>query len=424
VQNLRLPRLTHALLCAAALLATIPAQAIAQTDLRIVSGQAKQNGAVLEQIFGDFNAAQADAKVTLELDNKSDLDTTQKVLADIVAGTPPDAVRVTGAVLRSYVDAGRAQPLDACLASSPELSAQLDQGLLDNFKVDGKLYAMPWYTTLPALFINADAFKAAGLDPANPPKTWTELEAAAAKLSDKANNKYGVLMYMPNSYMFEGQLVSAGGAMVGADGKSAVASPESVSVMEFMHGLVEKGYMPAVAPSGFWGEFGPMFQSGDVAMLLISSSSYKSLAGNLSFPLAMAPMPIKDGGNPTAMASGNGFVMLATDPARQDATCKALLSLVTPQNVARTVEATASSPHNLEAAKTPALLGDFYRDNPALLAVNNQKSQAWYSLPGNGNNEFQKMFGDIQYEILTGTTTAKDGLDRLASGMNDLLSAN
>ncbi|MDE1994015.1 MAG: extracellular solute-binding protein [Rhizobiaceae bacterium] len=416
-------RFTTATAIATISLALFAAFPGAADELRFVSGQEKQNGAVLKQIFDTYNGTKPASTVNLELDNKSDLDTTQKVMADIVAGTTPDAVRITGAVLRPYVDSGRAQPLDDCLASAPELAAQLDKGLVDDFRINGKLYAMPWYVTLPALFINADAFRAAGLDPANPPKTWSELKAAAAKLSDKANDKFGVLMYMPNTYMFEGQLASDGGAMVGADGKSGVGGPAAVDVMSYMRGLVEKGYMPAVSPGTFWGESGRMFQAGEVAMMLTSSSSYTSLVSKAPFKVALAPMPVKDGGQAVTMASANGFVMLATDPARQQATCKALLSLISPQSVALTVKATASSPLNVTAAAKPELLGDFYSQNPELKVINTQKSQNWYTLPGKANNEFQSNFGDVQYEILTGATSAADGMKRLAGIMNDLNSA-
>jgi len=416
-------RLISATAIATISLALLPAFSAAAGELRFVSGQEKQNGAVLKQIFEAYNGTKPSSPVKLELDNKSDLDTTQKVLADIVAGTTPDAVRVTGAVLRPYVDSGRAQPLDDCLASAPDLAAQLDKGLLDDFRVNGKLYAMPWYVTLPALFINTDAFKAAGLDPARPPRNWTELEAAAAKLSDKANNKFGVLTYMPNTYMFEGQLASTGGAMIGADGKSGVGGAAGVEVMGYMRGLVEKGYMPAVSPGTFWGEAGRMFQAGEVAMLLSSSSGYTSLVSKASFKVALAPMPAKDGAAPVTMASGNGFVMLATDPARKEATCKALLSLVTPESVALTVKATASSPINTTAVAKPELLGDFYRQNPDLKVINTQRSQNWYTLPGKANNEFQSNFGDIQYEILTGATSAQDGMKRLTGIMDDLTGA-
>jgi len=396
------------------LLIALPATA---AELRFVSGQEKQNGAVLKQIFETYNGTKPASTVHLELDNKSDLDTTQKVLADIIAGTTPDAVRVTGAVLRPYVDSGRAQPLDECLASAPEVAAQLDKGLVDNFRINGKLYAMPWYVTLPALFINADAFRAAGLDPANPPKNWSELEAAAAKLSDKANNKFGVLMYMPNTYMFEGQLASAGGAMVEPDGRSGVGGPAGVEVMNYQRKLVEEGYMPAVSPGTFWGEAGRMFQAGEVAMLLSSSSGYTGIVSKAPFKVAL---PAKDGAQAMTMASGNGFVMLATDPARQDATCKALLSLVAPQSVTMTVKATASSPINITTTAKPELLGEFYGQNPELKVINTQKSQNWYTLPGKANNEFQANFGDIQYEILTGATSADAGMKRLAGIMNDL----
>ncbi|MGR9439957.1 extracellular solute-binding protein (plasmid) [Rhizobium leguminosarum] len=407
--------------CAVALAA--PATTLAQTEVRIVSGQASQNGNVLKDIFNGFAEKNSDVKVNFELDNRSDLDTTQKVLADIVAGTEPDAVRITGAVLRAYVDSGRAQPLDSCLSSAPELAAQLDSGLLKGFKVNGKLYAMPWYTTLPALFINDDAFKAAGLDPSRPPQTWSEVEAAAAKLSDKSANKFGVLMYMPNDYLFEAQLRSAGGQIVDAGGKPAVSSPESVAVMQFMRGLVEKGYMPAIAPSSFWGQFAALFQSGDVGMLLISSSSFPALTGKVNFHVSLAPMPIKDGGARVVTASSNGFVMLATDPEKQAATCKALLSLITPENVAKTVMATASSPHNRAAAEKADLLGDYYAKNPTLASINTQPSVGWYSLPGKSNSEFQTAFGDIQYEILTGSVTASEGLQKLATTMAGLLSS-
>jgi ABC-type glycerol-3-phosphate transport system substrate-binding protein len=417
-------RVVQAAALACALALPFPGHVLAQTEIRIVSGQAKQNGSVLKEIFDGFNRSNNDVKVDFELDNRSDLDTTQKVLADIVSGTAPDAVRVTGAVLRAYVDSGRAQPLDGCLASSPELAGQLDKGLLEGFKVGGKLYAMPWYTTLPALFINKAAFTAAGLDPANPPQTWSELEAAAAKLSDSAKNKFGVLLYMPNDYLFEAQLRSAGGLIADEQGKPMIDSVQGEEVMTYMRGLVEKGYMPAIAPGSFWGQFAAMFQSGDVAMILTSSSSFPQLAGNVKFDVSLAPMPIKDGGKRVVTASSNGFVMLATDPARQAATCKALLSLIAPENVAKTVKATASSPHNRVAAERADLLGDYYRRNPTLSAIDAQPSVSWYSLPGKSNTEFQTAFGDVQFEILTGAVSAKEGLQKLAARMSDLLSSN
>lgn len=47
---------------------------------------------------------------------------------------------------------------------------------------DGKMLSMPFNSSTPVLYYNVEMFKKAGLDPAKPPKTWPEVEAAAKKL--------------------------------------------------------------------------------------------------------------------------------------------------------------------------------------------------------------------------------------------------
>ena len=55
----------------------------------------------------------------------------------------------------------------------------------------GRILAVPRDANTLALCYNADMFRAKGLDPANPPKTWSELVADAAKLKDPAKNVFG-----------------------------------------------------------------------------------------------------------------------------------------------------------------------------------------------------------------------------------------
>lgn len=49
---------------------------------------------------------------------------------------------------------------------------------------DGKLVSMPFNSSTAVLYYNKDAFKKAGLDPENPPKTWNDVAAAAKKVRD------------------------------------------------------------------------------------------------------------------------------------------------------------------------------------------------------------------------------------------------
>lgn len=414
-------KLSLSLLSSAALLSGA-LSASAETSIRIVSGQEKQNGEIIREILSAYDAADAEVSVNLDMDNKTDVETTQQVLADIISGTAPDAVRVTGSVLATYINSGRAQPLDDCLAGQPDLVAQLDTGLLDNFRgADGKLYAMPFYTTLPALYINATAFREAGLDPANPPATWSALREAASKLTDAEAGKFGVLMYMPNTYLFEAQMESAGGAWTDDAGEVTVDNPATAETFAFLRGLVEDGTMPAIAPSAFWSEFAALFRSGDLGMMLFSASTYPGLIGGLEFETTLAPMPIKDGGAMVANASANGFVMLTEEPEKQQAVCAALSAFLTPGNVTKVVKATATVPHNTVAVSDPALLGDYYAEHPEFAAVNAQPSGPWFALPGRANTEFQAEFGDLQFRVLSGELSPEEGAAALAKQVETLL---
>ncbi len=53
-----------------------------------------------------------------------------------------------------------------------------------SFGEPGKIVALPVALDTPVLFINQDQFRKAGLDPATPPKTWLDVQTAAAKLYD------------------------------------------------------------------------------------------------------------------------------------------------------------------------------------------------------------------------------------------------
>ena len=47
---------------------------------------------------------------------------------------------------------------------------------------NGQMLSFPFNSSTTVFYINKDAFKAAGLDPAKPPTTWPEVALAAAKL--------------------------------------------------------------------------------------------------------------------------------------------------------------------------------------------------------------------------------------------------
>lgn len=66
---------------------------------------------------------------------------------------------------------------------------------------DNKMFSLPWNASTGILFYNKDAFKAAGLDPNIPPKTWEEIERAGLLLT-QAGYK-GFVTAWPAAYHLE-----------------------------------------------------------------------------------------------------------------------------------------------------------------------------------------------------------------------------
>lgn len=60
-----------------------------------------------------------------------------------------------------------------------KLAPELRDGLVD---AKGQLFALPVAFSTPVLYINKEAFRKAGLNPENPPRTWDETQDAAGKL--------------------------------------------------------------------------------------------------------------------------------------------------------------------------------------------------------------------------------------------------
>jgi sn-glycerol 3-phosphate transport system substrate-binding protein len=119
--------------------------------------------------------------------------------------------------------------------------------------VDGKQWSMPFNTSNPMLYYNKDMFRAAGLDPERPPRTWAEFEEAAAKLTQKdADGKVTVpgATFAIYGWFFEQLLAVSGGYYAdNENGRAAPAtkatfnSPEGVAVLEWWKRMYDAGTM-------------------------------------------------------------------------------------------------------------------------------------------------------------------------------------
>ncbi|MCC6603723.1 MAG: extracellular solute-binding protein [Anaerolineae bacterium] len=100
------------------------------------------------------------------------------------SGEPPDIFQSWGGgVLWAYAEAGLLRDI------SPQLEGEwrdsiAAQSALELFGRDGAYYGVPWQWGAVGIYYNKDLFEQAGLDPENPPATWSEFLAAVQTLKD------------------------------------------------------------------------------------------------------------------------------------------------------------------------------------------------------------------------------------------------
>jgi multiple sugar transport system substrate-binding protein len=119
-----------------------------------------------------------------------------KISADAAGGTLPDVVNVSPDLVAPLAKAGLALDLDK--AAGQYKKEYLD-GAWASHQVPGLggTYAFPWYLNTGPLFYNKSLFQKAGLDPAEPPKTYDELFADALQMADRSGGKVATLANVP-----------------------------------------------------------------------------------------------------------------------------------------------------------------------------------------------------------------------------------
>lgn len=142
--------------------------------------------------------------------------------------------------------------------------------------VDGKLYAVPFYTESSFTLYRKDLFEAAGLTMPDQP-TYDEIKEFAAKLTDKANQQYGICLRgkpgWGENMAFIGTMVNTyGGRWFDMDWKPQINSdPWKAAITDYVALLGEHG-PPGATANGF-NENQSLFATGRCAMWIDATSA-------------------------------------------------------------------------------------------------------------------------------------------------------
>jgi multiple sugar transport system substrate-binding protein len=179
---------------------------------------------------------------------------------------------------------------------------------------NGDQCALPLLSDAYGLYYNKDAFKAAGISA--PPKTLSELDADAVKLTKESGDTYSQLGFMPNYHFYESTITHFGAqwspTYFSSDGKSDVASDAGMkAAFEWQKGLVDKlgGYSRLEKyRTSFGDEFSNnnAFMTGQVGMIIDGEWRAGMIDdSNSKVDYGVAPFPVPDD---QADTYGKGYI--------------------------------------------------------------------------------------------------------------------
>ncbi|AND85992.1 extracellular solute-binding protein [Clostridium tyrobutyricum] len=127
-----------------------------------------KNGQALQKMVNDFNSSHKNIKVTSQYQGKYD-EAINKLKSAQRAKNGPDVIQTYDIGTRFMIDSGWVKPMQDFIDEEKYDTSSLESNIAGYYTVDNKLYSMPFNSSTPILYYNKDAFKAAGLDPDNPP---------------------------------------------------------------------------------------------------------------------------------------------------------------------------------------------------------------------------------------------------------------
>ncbi|MEO8848842.1 MAG: sn-glycerol-3-phosphate ABC transporter substrate-binding protein UgpB, partial [Casimicrobiaceae bacterium] len=291
----RIPRLVQ--LVAALTLAGIATTASAVTEIQWWHSMTGALNTKVDSIAAKFNATQSDYKVVPVYKGQYDESMTAAIAA-YRAGNAPQIVQVFEVGTATMMAAkGAVKPVYQLMAEAGEKINPKDfLGAVYGYYADthGNLWSMPFNSSTQVLYINKDAFKKAGLDAANPPKTWPEMATAMEKLKASGSTcafTTGWQSWVQLESFSAWHNVPFGTLENGFGGLGTrldFNGPVQIKHIQNLSDWLKKGYF---VYKGRKDEPLSAFNSGECAMITTSSGSYANIKANAKFEWEVATLP-------------------------------------------------------------------------------------------------------------------------------------
>lgn len=250
-----------------------------------------------------------------------------KLKTALPSGGAPALIQTYDIGQRFMIDSGEITPIQDFIDRDKYDIADLEPAVLNYYKVQDRLYSMPFNASSAILYYNKSAFKEVGLDPEKPPKTFDEVTDAAKKLTRGSGNDkrfgFGPSIY---GWLFEQWMAVSGGLFAdqgnGRDNRATKVvfnDAKGKAILDWWKAGVDGGYFfnPGIDNDGA----ANAFNAGKTAMYVESTARLRghinAVAGKFDIGTGFYPRPNNppaEGGN---IIGGASVYILKSRPAAE-----------------------------------------------------------------------------------------------------------
>ncbi|GLQ17104.1 sn-glycerol-3-phosphate ABC transporter substrate-binding protein UgpB [Maritalea porphyrae] len=269
--------------------------ALAETEIQWWHAMGGTNGERVDKIAADFNATQSEYKVT-PVYKGNYTETMTAAIAAFRAGEHPHLVQVFEVGTATMMAAkGAIYPVEQLMADAGEPFDKSDYlpAVISYYQTpEGELLSMPFNSSTPVLWYNADALSDAGVEV---PKTWDDVKSAAKALVDNGmacGLSFGWQSWVMVENFSSWHNLPVGTKENGFAGFDTEFTFNNEHVINRLDDIASMGADKHFVYGGRRGDSLPLFTNGECGMWMNSSAYYGSIKSQAGFNFGQTMLPL------------------------------------------------------------------------------------------------------------------------------------
>jgi sn-glycerol 3-phosphate transport system substrate-binding protein len=423
---------TKTLLASSALVGLMAGAAAAQTEIHWWHAMGGANGERIDRMATEFNAMQSDY-VIVPTYKGNYTETMTAAIAAFRAGEQPHLVQVFEVGTATMMAAeGAIYPIEALMQDAGEPfdgTAYLPAVVSYYQTPEGELLSMPFNSSTPVMWYNADALEAAGV---GVPTTWDEVEAAAQALVDNGmacGLSFGWQSWVMIENFSAWHDMPMGTQENGFAGFDTEFTFNTEAVANRLQRIADMQEGNLFVYGGRRGDSLPLFTNGECGMWMNSSAYYGSIVAQADFEFGQTMLPLDtdlaDAPQNSIIGGATLWALRGHDADEYAGLAQFLTYLSSPEVQAWWSQETGYVPITLAAYELGQEQG-FYAENPGTdtaiqqLTLNTPTPNSRGIRFGNFV-QVRDVINEELEALWAGTITAQEALDNAVERGNELL---